>query len=151
MRNSRSRCSAEPRALNPNRLLPWVSGMLEPGTGMKKDCQAAVKKHGPSPASSLLWTHTQCWGSGFSDFLVRTGVVMVYLLIKQWQLLRSDDCYVKDWAHNCQIISPLFLLPCLSKAVTCSFTTQRWAHSAAFASVASLIQYFCGQISFDSG
>lgn len=149
MRNSRPRCSAEPRVFSPDPLLPWVSGMLEPGTGMKNDCQAAVRKHGPSPASSLLWTPAQCWG--VSDFLVRTGVIMSHLLMKQWPLLRRDDCYVKDRAHNCQIISPVFLLPHSSKAVTYSFTTQCWVLAAAFAGVVSLILCFCGQMSFNSG
>lgn len=81
-----------------------------------------VKKQGPSPAFSLLWAHAQCWG--FSDLLVRTGVIRVHLLIKQWPLLRRGDCYAKDWGHNCQSISPVFHLPCSSKAVTGSFATQ---------------------------
>lgn len=62
-------------------------------------------------------------------------------------------CCVKDWAHNCQIILPVFLLPCSSKTITCSFTTQCWVLSAAFASVVVFlwIYFFWQWLNFQIG
>lgn len=84
---------------------------------MEEDRQAAEKKHGVSPAPSLLWTRTQCRGSEFHSFPVRVTVIADHLLIEQWQLLTTGACYGQDEAHNHQIILPVFLLPCSSKAV----------------------------------